>query len=50
MPEERRAGQLVHYNLVEKEVVDQIRKEYTKGMRNLVRWQMSTGVGCAYRK
>ena len=29
-------------------MVDQIRKGYMKGMRNLVRWQMSTGVGCAY--
>ena len=35
--------------MAEKEVVDQIRKGYMKGKRNLVKWQMSTGVGCAYR-
>ena len=36
--------------MAEKEVVDQIRKGYMKGKRSLVKWQMSTGVGCAYRK
>ena len=33
-----------------KKVVDQIRKGYMKGRRNLVKRKMSTGVGCAYRK
>ena len=35
--------------MVEKEVGDQIRKEIYERQEEL-RWEMSTGVGCAHRK